>query len=96
MRYKIESARWFEWSHDLLDHYPQLKQFPLDIKRYKKHGGEYYGTNSYYKIYYIHLYTMEQMNELVKIVGGDIVISNCDVYSEDRFYTITIYDDYLE
>ena len=78
MKYYITRAQ----SGSVLDKYPQLKNFKLELTQ-TQNGKEVL----------INIDSLEELHELMDEVTNDVVIS---LYENDDYPTIIIYDGYLE
>ena len=78
MKYYITRAQ----SGSVLDKYPQLKNFKLELTQTQND-----------KAVLINIDSLEELHKLMNEVDNDVVIS---LYENDNYPTIIIYDGYLE
>lgn len=99
MRYKINCASCLYYNKvDLVRKYPCLKEFQVDRCVEEK------GTKNEHYSYYIHLFSLKELNKLIKLLEFDVIMGydviHDDSYYEERpwlsRYEIMIYDDYIE
>ena len=96
MKFRVYSAA-YDWSRDLHEHYPELVNYGHEFEiTMLDHKGNPMGIN------YIHLYSLEELNELIEMLRNRInndenyfqgIIVDIDENKERNIY---IYDDYIE
>lgn len=83
MRYKLESVHLYNHQEKILNEYPMLAKFNVEIVKV-----EFQYTS------YIEIADLEELNKLRCILGRDLIITK--TYDESEEPLIIIYDGYIE
>ena len=91
MRYKLESITLYIKQEKILNKYPQLSDFNIEIV--KREIERTYNKIEFWYEAYIEIADLEELNKLMGILGHDLIIT---ITGDDLEPTILIYDGYID
>lgn len=91
MRYKLESITLYIKQEKILNKYPQLSDFNIEIV--KREIERAYNIIEFRYEAYIEIADLEELNKLMGILGHDLIIT---ITGDDLEPTILIYDGYID
>ena len=91
MRYKLESITLYIKQEKILNKYPQLSDFNIEIV--KREIERAYNKIEFRYEAYIEIADLEELNKLMGISGHDLIIT---ITGDDLEPTILIYDGYID
>lgn len=91
MRYKLESITLYIKQEKILNKYPQLSDFNIEIV--KREIERAYNKIEFRYEAYIEIADLEELNKLMGILGHDLIIT---ITGDDLEPTILIYDGYID